>query len=894
MRQGSSLTPMFRQYHALKRNHPDAILLFRMGDFYEMFHEDAKLASRVLELTLTARGKGSDNVVPMCGFPHHQLDNYTARLVRASHRVAICDQVEDPKKAQGLVRREVVRMVTPGTVNDPNIVDAKENIWMASLAAVGERLGAAFLDASTGELLAWEAPGEGDPWGALAERIGSFVPAEIVYPEGFCWSESFRRERGRRAVLTEADPYAFASESAARLLGQHFGVASLDGFGLRNRAAAIAAAGGLLSHVRETQHCELQHVHELRLHEPANHVLMDAATGRNLELIRSLRDDGREGSLLRAIDATVTSAGGRLLRRWLLAPLLDPERIRRRQDVVAELLDRPDRRHTAREQLKRVHDIERLLARAVSGTANARDLLGLRTSLERVPELTRTLDDLRAPLARDILDGIDPCADVAQRLAEGLVDEPPATLRDGGVIRDGFSPELDELRSILRDGKSFIASLEAKEREARGIASLKVRYNKVFGYFIEVTKANLHRVPEHYVRKQTIASGERYVTAELKEYESKVLHAQERAQELELSLFNDLRSGVAAEARRIKTVSGATARLDLLAALAEIAAQNNYCRPRVDDSNVLRIVGGRHPVVEQTLVDERFVPNDTNLAIDGRAIALLTGPNMGGKSTYLRQVALIVLMAQCGSFVPADEAEIGVVDRVFCRVGASDSLADGQSTFMVEMSETANILHNASTRSLLLLDEIGRGTATFDGLSIAWAVVEHLHALPGGAPRTLFATHYHELTELAVELSHVLNLRLAVREHGDRVIFLHRVEEGAADRSYGIQVARLAGVPEAVVRRAREVLDNLERDEYGRDGLPRRARRSSPGERRIEQPPLFGLFEPQRPPASEASKEDERATEVLTDLRRQVPDRLTPIDALQLLSKWKDLLDTSD
>jgi len=889
MREAAALTPMFRQYRSLKQDQPDAILLFRMGDFYEMFFDDAKLASRLLELTLTARGKGTDNVVPMCGFPHHQLDAYTAKLVTAGQRVAVCDQVEDPRKAKGLVRREVVRVVTPGTVTDPSQLQAKENHWMAAVSTAAERLGAAFLDLSTGELLAWESAGDSvRPWQDLADRLRSFTPREIVHPEGFAWSEQFRRSVTADCTDSPVDAYVFSPATAEALLLRHLDVRSLDGFGLRERPAAVGAAGGLLQYLQDTQKCGLEHVNDLRVHEPSDYLLLDPATRRNLELERSIRDGGRRNTLFHAIDSTVTSGGGRLLRRWLLAPLLDTVRIERRQDAVEELLGEGDLRASARERLRGVYDVERLVGRAVHGSANARDLLSLCRSLQNVPTLVAALGALRAPLTREILDGVDPCTDVAATLADGIVDEPPANLRDGGFIRDGHDAELDELRAISRDGKSFISALEQSEREATGIPSLKVKYNKVFGYFLEVSKSNLHRVPEHYIRKQTVSSGERFVTPQLKEYESRVLTAQERIESLELELFQRLRSAVATQAPRLQAVARAAAAVDVLSSLAETASAQRLCRPRVHDGPLLRIVGGRHPVIEQTLDGERFVPNDTELERGGRAIGVLTGPNMGGKSTYLRQVALIVLLAQTGSFVPADEAEVGVVDRIFCRVGASDSLAEGQSTFMVEMAETANILHHATERSLLLLDEIGRGTSTFDGLSIAWAVVEHLHTRAGGAPRTLFATHYHELTELAVELASVLNLRMAVRERGDRVLFLHRVETGPSDRSYGIHVARLAGVPESVVERAGEILGNLERDEFGRDGLPRRAHRSDP-RREAERRGQASLFElgPSHGPETPRSA---AVNEVLAELREQKVEQLRPIEALSLLERWQQRL----
>jgi DNA mismatch repair protein MutS len=873
---------MFRQYHALKRGQPESILLFRMGDFYEMFYDDAKVASRLLELTLTARGKGTDHVVPMCGFPHHQLDGYAARLVRARRKVAICEQVEDPKKAKGLVRREVIRVITPGTMNDPSQLEPKSNVWIAAVARVEGRPGAAFLDASTGEFLAWEAsPAEGDPWRALGDRLQEFAPREIVHPEAISWPEAFRCEVTDAALWTATDPFAFAPEAASETLQRQLRVASLDGFGLRGRPAAVAACGGLLQYVQETQRSGLEHIDHVVFQETARGVILDSATRRNLELERNLRDGGRAGSLVEALDTTLTPGGGRLLRRWLAAPLLATTAIEERLDAVQELRDGAALRQTIREQLRGVYDVERLLSRTVAGTANPRDLLALAHSLGRLPALRQSLEPAQAKLLDGARADLDPCADVRERIAGGLVDDPPAVLRDGGVIREGFDPELDELRTIRKDGRAYIASLEQQERQATGIASLKVRFNKVFGYFLEVSKSNLHLVPEHYVRKQTIANGERYITPELKEYEAKVLQAQERIAGLEQDLFKRLCADVVQQAGRVKAAANVVSRLDVLSGLAETAALHDYCRPGIDEGTRLQIVGGRHPVVEQTLLEEPFVPNDTDLVWGGRGIAVLTGPNMGGKSTYLRQVALIALMAQAGSFVPARKAHVGTVDRIFCRVGASDSLSEGQSTFMVEMTETANILHHATPRSLLLLDEIGRGTSTFDGLSIAWAVVEHLAGLAGGAPRTLFATHYHELTELAAELNAVVNLRMAVRESGDQVAFLHHVEQGASDRSYGIHVARLAGVPLPVVQRATEILANIERDEYGRDGLPRRGR----GGWTRNQPSLFEIDEPAPGhSAREAAARD--AGKVLEELRAIDADRLTPLAALNLIAGW--------
>jgi DNA mismatch repair protein MutS len=879
MQDAVPLTPMFRQYRALKGQHPGAILLFRMGDFYEMFHEDAEVASKALDLTLTARGKGTANVAPMCGFPHHQLDAYAAKLVRSGHRVAVCDQVEDPKLAKGLVRREITRIVTPGTLDDPNELDATANAWLASVAFVSGRVGAAFLDVSTGEFLAWDQAGA-EAWSSLRERLDAFRPREIVHAEDLLWPEGAHPDAAR-CPLTPGDPYTFSPAVAGEALRRHFEVAVLDGFGLAGRPAAVAAAGGLLAYAKETIRSGLGHIDGLSMHEPAAHVLIDSASFRALEIDRSIRDGGREGSFLHAVDRTLTAPGARLLRAWLSAPLADIPSIAERHEAVAELKERGSLRAAARGELDGMHDIERLLARAVAGTATARDLLALAASLSRLPALRAALADARSTLLSGIAHA-DPCEETAARLRGGVHEDPPVSLREGGLIRDGFNAELDELRAIRRDGRDTLAAIESRERELTGIASLKVRFNKVFGYYVEVSKSNLHLVPDRYQRKQTIAGGERFVTAEIKEYEAKVLGAQERIETLEHELFVALRAAVAADAVRLKAAARAAALADVLAAFAQLAENRDYRRPRIVPHRSLRIVGGRHPVVEPMLVESRFTPNDTTLGGNAGAIAILTGPNMGGKSTYLRQVALISILAQSGSFVPAEDAEIGLVDRIFCRVGASDNLAEGQSTFMVEMSETANILHHVTPASLVLLDEIGRGTATFDGLAIAWAVVEHLQQLEGGAPRTLFATHYHELTELAVALSSVVNLRMSVREWGERVIFTHRVEAGASDRSYGIHVARLAGIPQAVVARAQEILANIERDEYGGDGLPRRARTA----RQASPPASRPLFPPPAAARNERAPEDPMAAEVLAELRRQTPDRLTPLEALSLIDGW--------
>ena len=882
MQDAATLTPMFRQYRALKGENPGAILLFRMGDFYEMFFEDAEVASKALELTLTARGKGTANVAPMCGFPHHQLDGYAARLVRSGHRVAVCEQVEDPKTAKGLVRREVVRVVTPGTIDDPDLLEPHANVWIAATAAFDRRVGAAFLDASTGEFLAWEADGP-EAWAAWRERMEAFAPREIVRPDDLVWPEAARSSIPCPDSAT--DSYPFGPSVAGEILKRHFGVASLGGYGLTDRAAATAAAGGLLTYVRDTMRSGLAHVDGLAYHDPSRHLLIDAASARNLEIERGLRDGGRAGSLLGAIDRTVTAPGARLLRSWVVAPLLEGGAIHARHEAVEELAAHPRLRAAIRAALDGTHDVERLLARAVSGTAGAKDLLALTASLERFPGLFEAHAAASSALLREI-GAVDPAADVAARLRAGLSDDPPAGLREGGLIKDGHDAELDELRAIRRDGRERIAAIETQERESSGIASLKVRFNRIFGYSIEVSKANLHLVPPHYERKQTIAGGERFVTADLKAYEAKVLGAQERIEGLEYELFVALRAEAARAAPRLKAAARAAASADVLAALAELAVERDYRRPRFASGPRLAITGGRHPVVEQTLIENPFTPNDTRLDPDSGMLAILTGPNMGGKSTYLRQVALIVVLAQAGSFVPADDAEIGLVDRIFCRVGASDNLAEGQSTFMVEMAETANILHHAGSGSLVLLDEIGRGTATFDGLAIAWSVVEHLRKVRGGAPRTLFATHYHELTELASLFPDVVNLRMAVRDWGERVLFTHRVESGAADRSYGIHVARLAGVPRPVVDRAAEILASLEQDGPENERRPKTARAAWRNAAAARQggPRLFPSEEAGSP--AEPAAPDAAAAEILDALRRQDPMRLTPLEALALIDAW--------
>ncbi len=863
-------SPMMRQYHRIKASHPDAILFFRLGDFYEMFFDDAELASGVLDITLTARGRGTANEAPMCGVPHHSADGYLARLLEAGHKVAIAEQVEEAAKAKGMVRREVVRVLTPGTVVEEDLLDSRRNNYVIAVSEPGDRVGVAALDVSTGEFIVAEFDGE-NRFMRAREEIGRWAPSEICHAESdnpAAWlvpeDPSLPTVQGIRTWSPLAD-WNFDTERARVGLCEHFAVATLDGFDLGDCDAGVAAAGALLRYASEESHkAPLGHVRSMRRYRGRDVLQLDDVTRRSLELTASWQQGGREGSLLAVLDRSATAMGGRRLRQWLLRPLRDPQLIDARLEVVDRLVSAVRLRDGIRDALRAVHDLERLTTRITIGSATPRDLYALRTSLEALPAVVDGLGELTgARLGNELAGRLDRCEDIAHTVAARLVDEPPVSLGAGEVMREGCDAQLDVLRRSRAEGKGFIASLEATERERTGIASLKVRFNKVFGYFIEVSKANLAKVPDNYHRKQTLTNAERFITPELKEFEETVLGAEDKIAALELELFGALRQEIGAEAERLRRTADVLASLDALAALADGAARAGWVRPVVDDGLVLEVHGGRHPVVEALQPDVRFTPNDAYLDGAEHRIKLVTGPNMGGKSTYLRQVALIVILAQMGSFVPAEAARVGVVDRVFTRVGASDNLARGASTFLVEMQETANILNNATPRSLILLDEVGRGTSTYDGLSIAWAVIEHLHDTAELASRTLFATHYHELTELEERLGGLTNLSVAVHESGAGVVFLHRVESGAADRSYGIHVGRLAGLPLPVVARAEEILAQLEGHEKGVPE-PRESGRSAP---------QMSLFAPQHP---------------LTDALAQLqPESMTPLEALQLLSRWK-------
>ena len=866
----AGLTPAMRQYFEAKRQHRDAIVFFRMGDFYEMFYEDALTAARALELTLTSRSKDTNGgAIPMCGVPHHAADGYIARLVKKGFRVAICEQVEDPKKAKGLVRREVVRVVSPGTLTDSGYLDAREPAFLMAIAPVvgGTGFGVALLDVSTGEFTTAEYTGP-DSRQALLDELAVLRPREIVAPAGFGDPASMIDTLRLATTVTALDSWIFETESARRALLAQLQTQSLHGFGLEDRAAAISAAGALVQDLRDTQKADLAHIREVSYRTGTDSLTIDPTTLKNLEILEAA-DGGRAGSLLHAIDRTVTSMGGRALRSWLLRPLLSLERIQDRLDAVEEFAFRSTERAKAQDTLKTVHDMERLVARCALGTAGPRDLVALRQSLAAVPRLRMLLQDFQAPLVRSLAAELDDLADLRQDLERSLADEPPALVRDGGAVRAGVDAELDDLRGISKSGRQRIAEMEDAERARTGISSLKIRFNRVFGYYIEVSRSNLGNVPADYLRKQTIAGGERFITPALKEYEDKVLGADERIIEREIEIFEALRARTAAEAPRVQETARGLAALDVLASLAESAALHNYTKPLMHAGEELNAVDVRHPVVERHMADA-FVPNDVLLDGSGHQLIILTGPNMGGKSTYLRQTALLVLMAQAGSFVAARTAKLPVVDRIFARVGASDNIARGQSTFMVEMQETANILHSATSRSLVILDEIGRGTATFDGLSLAWAVAEYLASNSRARPKTIFATHYHELTDLADALPAVANFHVVVREWKDDIVFLRKVIAGRSDRSYGIQVARLAGLPVTVVARAREILNGLERDELSRGGRPTLSAEGVKGRQ-------MGLFQA---PAAEESP-------VLLKLRELDVNHLTPMQALTLLAELK-------
>jgi DNA mismatch repair protein MutS len=907
-------TPLMRQYSAIKKEHPSALLFFRLGDFYELFFDDAVLAAKELQITLTARNKEKGIAIPMCGVPFHAAEGYIGKLVRKGYKVAVCDQTEDPRFAKKLVRREVTRVVTPGTAAD-SALGSEENNFLAAVLTSGDRAGFAALDLSTGEFRATEFSGDGAEQ-RIQDELLQLRPRELLYGSSAplfdragnepaanlsaaTAGSPIQKASGSPWALTPLDDWIFAPDHAIPLLENHFGVLSLEGFGLAGKPAAAAAAGAILYYLRSTQRGKLDHVDRIGFYERHQCLVLDAVTVRNLELIEPLFAGTDAGvTLFRAIDATLTPMGKRLLRAWMLRPALDALEINQRLDAVEEQVQQTIAREELRRALAGVLDLERLLSRVTLETANPRDLLALAASLGRVPVVRAALEKLASSRLQTLHTSIDELSDLRLRIEQTIVPEPPISLTDGGVIQPQADPELEQLRALSRNGKEFLVQMEQRERERTGISSLKVRFNSVFGYYLEISKANQHLAPADYERRQTLANAERFTTPELKEYEARILDAQEKIVEIERRIFAELRTAIAGEARRIRQTALALAEVDVLASFAHLASVRNYCRPQFDDSGDLEIVGGRHPVIEQQeflsqgpsgqgsagpglsgqglsgTENVRFVANDLYLNSTTHTILLLTGPNMGGKSTYLRQTALIVILAQMGSFVPATKVRLGMVDRVFTRIGASDNLARGRSTFMVEMTETAAILNTATPRSLILLDEVGRGTSTYDGLAIAWAAVEYLDSRTRA--KTLFATHYFELTELGEQLSGVKNFHVAVKETGGGIIFLRKVEPGAADRSYGIEVAKLAGLPEEVVRRAREVLAQhesaeAELSEHLRSGVPSDIQ---PGATRENRAAQLTIFTPLSQP-------------VLERLREVNLDRLTPLDALNLLSELK-------
>jgi len=885
-------TPLMRQYAAIKKDHPSALLFFRLGDFYELFFDDAVVAARELQITLTSRNKEKGISVPMCGVPYHAAEGYIAKLIRKGFKVAICEQMEDPRLAKKLVRREVTRVVTPGTAADSSL-SSEENNFLGALAQVGDRAGFAALDLSTGEFRATEFQGS-DAARRIQEELSQLRPKELLYGSSAPLFEGpaatgenlspFGRSDGRDpstgsgqaarrstgCAETPLEDWVFAPDHAIPLLENHFGVLSLEGFGLAGKPAAASAAGAILHYVRSTQRGTLEHVDRIGFYERQNCLVLDAVTVRNLELIEPLFAGTDAGvTLFRSTDATVTPMGKRLLRAWMLRPSIDRVEIDARLDAVEVQVKETVAREELRRALEGIFDLERLLSRVTLETANPRDVLALAASLGRIPAARTAMNLLSAERLRTLHQSVDELGDLRLRIEQTIVDEPPISLNDGGVIQSAINTELDELRDLSRNSKQYLAQIEQRERRRTGISSLKVKFNSIFGYYLEVSKPNLHLVPADYERKQTLVNAERFTTPELKEYEGKILDAQEKIVEIERRMFAELRTAIAGEAKRIRQTALALAEVDVLAGLAHIAALRNYCRPRLDESGDLEIVEGRHPVIEQQELaggGERFVPNDLYLNSTTHTILVLTGPNMGGKSTYLRQAALIAILAQMGSFVPARSVRMALVDRVFTRIGASDNLARGRSTFMVEMTETAAILHTATPRSLVLLDEVGRGTATYDGLAIAWAAVEYLHARTRA--KTLFATHYFELTELADRLSGVKNYHVSVKETGGGIVFLRKVEPGAADRSYGIEVAKLAGLPNEVIERAREVLAEHENAERQLTGY------LASDESRPTPPAQLTIFTPISQP-------------VLEKLRAVDLNRLTPLEGLNLLAELK-------
>lgn len=883
----SKLTPMMDQYRAIKAEYPDCLLFYRLGDFYEMFFEDAVTAAKELELTLTTRNSGLEQKAPMCGVPYHAVESYIQRLVNKGYKVAVCDQLEDPKLAKGLVKRDITRIVTPGTSMNAQL--SENNNYIACVNRIADAIGLAVADITTGEFLVTEIAEEEK----LMDELAKFQPSEILVNQELADMQSLSFDSLRDRIKVYVNPYPsfhFQYDRTKDKVLHQFGVLNLEGLGMESMDIGVTAAGALLEYLEETQKRELTHINHVKTYSVADYMVLDAATRRNLELTETLRDKSYHGSLLWVLDQTQTAMGGRLLRKWLEQPLIRKDAIDQRLDCVENFVRDPMLSQELKELLSGIYDMERLMGRVSYGSVNARDLVALKNSLLLLPGIINLLSNTTADRLLQIQKELDPLDDIAGLLDKAISDEPPISLREGGLIKTGYDPEVDRLRSAATDGTSWLAQLEAKEKEATGIKNLKVGYNRVFGYYLEVSKGQTSLVPDRYIRKQTLVNGERYITEELKNIEDTLLGAKDRLEELEYDLFQKIRQTVLGAMGRIQSAANLVAELDSLRSLGDTAYRYQYVRPQIlPPGGELVIKEGRHPVVERMLPDNTFIANDTDMNMQDDRIAIITGPNMGGKSTYMRQVAAIVLMAQIGSFVPADSARISIADRIFTRVGASDDLARGQSTFMVEMSEVSNILRHATRNSLLILDEIGRGTSTFDGLSLAWAVVEYISDPKVIGAKTLFATHYHELTQLEGQIKGVRNYSVTIKESGEDFIFLHKIQEGGGDQSYGIEVARLAGLPHWVLKRAHEILADLLGRDIAKNAENIKAKAVDLSE---EQMSLFAAEDTEEPKkVPQEHKRNTKEEKVLKDLRELDLNHMTPLQALQKIYEWQSTID---
>ena len=878
----AELTPMMQQYVDTKSQYPDCILFYRLGDFYEMFFEDAITASKELEITLTGKSCGLDERAPMCGVPYHAVESYLNRLVKKGYKVAICEQMEDPKLTKGLVKRDVVRIVTPGTNLDTKSLDESKNNYLMCIVYIADRYGVSVADITTGDYFVTElSDGTG-----LLDEIYRFMPSEIICNESFYMSGLDLEDlRGRLGITVYTlDPWYFDDAICKKKLLEHFHVSAFAGLGLQDYDCGIISAGALLAYLLETQKNSLSHLTHITPYTTGKYMMLDSSTRRNLELCETLREKQKRGSLLWVLDKTKTAMGARMLRKFVEQPLIEKDEIESRLDAVEELKGGAILREEIREYLSPVYDLERLITRITYGSANPRDLTAFKTSLEMLPHIHCILEELESPLLTDIRGQLDPLEDLYTLVHNAIIDDPPLAMKEGGIIRNGYNEEVDTLRNAKADGKDWLAKLEEKERETTGIKNLKIKYNKVFGYYLEVTNSYKNMVPDYYTRKQTLANAERYITPELKELEDTILGAEDKLYALEYELYSTVRNTIASQVERIQKTARAIASLDVFASLALVAERNRYVRPQINTQGVMDIKDGRHPVVEKMIPHDMFIPNDTYLDDKKHRVSIITGPNMAGKSTYMRQAALIVLMAQMGSFVPAAEANIGLADRIFTRVGASDDLASGQSTFMVEMTEVANILRNATNRSLLILDEIGRGTSTFDGLSIAWAVVEYISDTKLLGAKTLFATHYHELTELEGKIENVNNYCIAVKEKGDDIVFLRKIVKGGADKSYGIQVAKLAGVPDLVIGRAKEIVEELSNEDIT-TRVSEIAAKEQAG-RKKNRPKKYDELDIAQMSLFDTVKDDD----VLEELKNIDVANLTPVDALNMVYRLQNKL----